>query len=385
MNSGLYLGRFVASMDPIHRPGSQDSTAGFANGSAPSPEQLAAIRRNRNRRFQGKSAPQKGGRPTDEQVLKRYKSDPWDKLLRPRHTGIFDMMHPEEDGRSWGPGGCSGPYGKRRGRGRLFPCEKYHFCGFHWEARCRWASLMAMVSFLNQPNVWKFSLSLPGIREDPEAVLEARRKISEALRYRGFTRQFIFIQEFGDNPLQGVKGHLDGIIAGPDPDVGILDVRHNDSLRKTLKPFHARPDGGYWNEYIHHKPLDTSTLTAQLRDLYNKGRYAGRPTFPVRRILAGLYYQDGLPRVRLTNVHAKTKLADLRDIPASRKDPDWTSKQLIWATQQAEAWRLAGTNKPVSPRGVKLPVRDLTEILKATKWRTKYGLPNDDKMRKRFL
>ena len=150
--------------------------SGFYNGQAPTADELAAIKRARSARGRGTSTRKSHERPSLEEVRKRYRRDTYDRLLRPHYLPIYHILYPDEDERSgWDPGGCSGPWGRRRARGKLWQCQKHHFCCFCWEARCRWSSLHAMLAHYGQPNAVKFSMSLPGVRQDPEAMLGARQ------------------------------------------------------------------------------------------------------------------------------------------------------------------------------------------------------------------
>ncbi len=312
-----------------------------------------------------------------------------DGVGRPYWLPIYNWIKPPDDfGVKGHPAGCAGPLlrtksGARRSR---FPCDKYHFCTYCWERRRRMGGLRAALYHTGQDQIVKFSISLPGVRANPEKVVEARRQVVKVLRRAGFDRQTVWVHTFGENPAQGPKGHLDGIASGPaDADPGVFDVDAHDALQRVLRPFHERPDAGFWQPHVHHRSAKQPTVRKDVKELVKAGMYAGRPTFHTKRIWAGLYGPMHDLRVRMTYTAPKRKghvTAPLEINGSAVKD--WAFEDLYRATKEAEEWReIAG--RTVMPRGAKIRAFVLDAVLDDTRWRRRYRLPKSNDLRERFL
>lgn len=360
------------------------------------PEQKAAWRQ----QLQGKPAPAapaaaKAGagwsHPWPEErpelaLVRRRHRQLWTRTLRPYWLPTWRFLHPDPDEAPRNPPwACNGPPGRQKiqfpGQSRWL-CDQVHFCAYCWERRCRWAGLRTALAHVGAENTHKISLSLPGIRTDPDAVLEARSAFTKALRRRGFDRVTLWVHVFGEDPRQGPKAHLDGVVSGADADVDVLDVEHNQSLRRVLQPFHERPDGGYWTPHLHASSVDEKRPRHRAKNLVLAGFYAGRPTFPTRRIWAGLYGSMHDLHVRMTTVTRKRK-TPVRDlVVAGRVATDWSAGDLLAATRTAEAW---GGLRPTVPRGVRLKPMQLDAVLEETPWRVLYRLERDEDLRGKHL
>lgn len=327
-------------------------------------------------------------RPSLDEIKVRY-NHICNRRGRPYWNPVYPIIYPEEaeDRPYWNPAGCIGPKSKQfpRRAARPFACRLHNFCSFCWERRRRESGFRAAVHHTGQENVTKFSLSLPGVRTNVETVKEARTAFIRYLKRNGFDRITCYIHTFGENPAEGAKGHLDGVCSGADGDPEVLQPHHASALRSLLLKYHHRPDAGFWEPKVQSRAVATSSTAKQVNDLILAGFYAGRPTFHTRRVLAGLYGEPMDYRVRMTNMGGKSKKQPVQDLAqvVKRAVPDWTFRDLMTATNEAEQWDKAA-GRPVLPRGVRLKPKHLDSILADTKWRGYYRLHGDDKMREKY-
>ncbi len=326
-------------------------------------------------------------RPSLDQVKARY-NHICNRRGRPYWNPVYPFIYPEdaEDRPYWNPAGCIGPKAKQfpRRQARPYPCRLHNFCSFCWERRRRESGFRAAAHHAGEQNIMKFSLSLPRVRMDVEKVKEARTSFVRFLKRNGFDRVTCYIHTFGENPAEGAKGHLDGVCSGPDGDPDVLALDQVSVLRQLLLKYHHRPDSGFWEPEVKSRPIVTGSTPAQVKDLILAGFYAGRPTFHTRRVLAGLYGPHLDYRVRMTNVGGKKKRTPVMDLEINKvKVPEWTFKDLLFATNEAEQWDKA-MGRPVLPRGVRLKPKHLDPILNDTGWRPYYRLHDDEKMREKY-
>lgn len=327
-------------------------------------------------------------RPTAQQVKVRYNRI-CNRQGRPYWNPTYDIIYPEEaeERPYWNPRGCLGPKAKKfpRRRGRAFVCRLHNFCTFCWERRRREGGIRAAACHADQENVVKWSVTLPGVRTDPETVKQARTAMVRYLKRNGFDRVTCYIHTFGENPAQGPKGHLDGIASGAEGDPALLDTSNTHELRDLLLKYHHRPDAGFWEPNVDSHVIDHRTPRKMVNDLILGGFYAGRPTFHTRRVVAGTYGTAWNYRVFMTNMGGKSRKTPVGPLldRNEEKVPDWSWDDLLRATMQAEEWDKA-TGRPVLPRGIEMETKFLDELIDDTGWRTFYRLPSDDDLREKY-
>lgn len=317
------------------------------------------------------------GVPNPEVILRRYHGSRhhW----RPTYLPFIEQHLGDESGYVRGhPGKCGGPR-RNRDPPRGYPCNKVHWCTYCWERRCRQGGVLAAFTHAGMPRVVKFSVSLPATRTDLSAVQGARKAFIQVCRDAGYSRWTVWIHAFGDNPAHGFKGHLDGYVSGPLDADGSVFVDHGRGFRDALAKHHNTGDHR-WDVHVHNRLLDPSSFN-HVKDLVLGGFYAGRPTFPTRRVYAGLYRDDQDFRVRLTTVNRKTRSASQvqRLTVDGRLQPDWSEADLHLALKRAEAWK---TRVAASRRQPTMGL--MSDLLKATNWRRKYRLQNRYQLEERY-
>ncbi len=328
-------------------------------------------------------------KPTAKQVKVRYNRI-CNKQGRPYWNPTYDFIYPEEseDRPYWNPMGCIGPKSKQfpMRKARPFVCRLHNFCTFCWERRRLQGGLRAAACHADQENVVKWSVSLPGVRTDPEIVKQARTSVVRYLKRNGFDRVTCYVHTFGENPAEGPKGHLDGICSGSDGDIDALDPAHVTDLRKLLLKYHHRPDAGFWEPHVERHLIEHDKAPDMVNELILAGFYAGRPTFHTRRIVAGTYGTPANYNVFLTNMGGKSKktpVAPLINKHTQLAYPDWSWQDLLRATMQAEEWDKA-IGRPVIPRGIEMKTKHLDALIEDSSWRRFYRLPGDEELREQY-
>lgn len=272
-------------------------------------------------------------------------------------------------------------------------CGKTVFCNYCWERRAYWSGMKAGCIHASSPTVTKFSTTLVELRQDPDAFLQYRKNAWDWLRQlAGYRLATINIHVYGENPAEGVKLHLDGIVSGgDDADATVFAEggRFEDYTRSWFDkyarnhPKYERLEGSRIRTSSHATAIGLGA--AWFNDLILAGMYSGRQTFPTPRVRAGLYGRHGDYRVRLTNMHRTRKLADLQDHRnvEGHVTPDWSHAQLVGI--QAEAIRLWDhVGYPLHSRDVKVEEDRLEAILAASRWRHRYRLDGDDALRGQY-
>lgn len=306
---------------------------------------------------------------------------------RPYVLPVYRDNWPQDrENRGWDATNCIGPRGKQwpRRAGKAYICSKSNYCSWCWERRRHRSGLLAAFHHIGDPVVIKHSVTLPGVRTDPLVVREAKNAWVRFLKAEGFQHVTGFPHTFGENPAEGPKGHLDFIASGTDCSIDSLIPDLNPKIADVLKPYHERPDQGFWTPHVSVRQIDHPTDKKQVNDLILAGMYAGRATLHVRRLLAGLYGPPYDPQVRMTTVTGKKGEQVERMHVGGKPVPDWNRETMKIACQTADEWD-AAMGRPTRPRGVKVKANHLRTIIEDTPWRYKYRLATDDELWEKYL
>ena len=273
------------------------------------------------------------------------------------------------------PWNCSGPREKGRFEPGKWPCDQPLICGSCWDRQRHKAALKGAQRHLHGEKVVKFSQTLPLIRNDPEAVAEARKAYCKALKDLGWTNQTVWVQTFGEHPWEGPKGHLDGVVSGDgewpivhgkSAATGIMHGALADAVEHAFGPKHEL--------VMSARAVDPASRRG-MTDLVSGLKYAGRETFPTLRILAGAMDWN-CEIVKFTNVHGGncrfTRKIETLPNP-QRLDGLWTYNDVYqWAATAAE-WNSVigrgGRTRTVKPKP--LLQRRFEEIVPLGYWRLK--------------
>lgn len=237
------------------------------------------------------------------------------------------------------PWNCSGPRMKGQFESGRWPCDQPLICGSCWDRQRHKAALKGAQRHLHGENVVKFSQTLPLIRTDPAAVLEARKAYCKALKDLGWKHQTVWVQTFGEHPWEGPKGHLDGVISGD----GEWPIVHQKSsgtgiMHGVLADAVEHAFGQKHELVMSARAVDPSTRRG-MTDFVSGLKYAGRETFPTLRILAGAM-DINCDLVKFTTVDGGNCRfpRKIEDVPnKARLDGLWTYNDVYqWAETAAE-------------------------------------------------
>ena len=304
---------------------------------------------------------------------------------RPYYLPSYNFLYPRErENRGWDAGNCIGPRDKKypKPTGKRLLCHKHNYCAFCWERKRRNSGLRAALHHVNDPVIVKHSLTLPGERTDPVRVRGARKVWVKFLKKEGFEHVTAYVHTYGENPNEGVKGHLDLIASGADCHIDSINPHANPKVQEILRPFHQRPDQGFFQPFVSRREIQQPTTKKTVNELVLAGMYAGRSTLHVRRILAGLYGDQYFPNVHLTTVTGKKGCQVEAMTSAGGKPPDWTYADLLRICNEADEWDQA-IGRATRPRGVRLKPKVLDEVLRDTRWRYTFRLDNEEDLKKR--
>lgn len=320
------------------------------------------------------------GRPKIPEVWTRYQ-ELLDNEGRPHYLDVHDEIY--QPGESWNPSTypsqCSGP--QRAGR----MCGRINFCCWCYERRAHQQAVKAAMIHIGQPNIHRISIPLDFAGNHPMHARNALRLISRVLRRHNFTRQSLWLHPFGDNPFTGLKTHIEGIVSGDDADPDILDPSLPGGLGLTLRRLRDETGDGARPIDIYVERLHPHSRK-HVDDLVHHGIEAGRPSWPVRRIHAGLYEdKKGRLRCRFTDVEDGRSPTHLRDLPVESDDhlPDATGEDILTYAVVAEHWR-ESVGRPVMTRNIKVEPAFADLVARATAWRSLYSLPDDQEMHLRY-
>ena len=289
-----------------------------------------------------------------------------------------DLYRPGEDGNpSTRPSQCRGPNGRM--------CGRVNFCTWCHERRTHANAVKVAMIHIGQPNIHRIRIPLGQGRTHPKHARDCLRRVSGVLRRHNFTRQTLWLHAFDENPFHGPRAHIEGIVSGNDADPDILDPTRPGGLGLILKRFQAGGvDSGQPIE-VHVERLHPHSRK-HVDELVRHGLECGRPSWPTRRIHAGLYLdKKGRTRCRLTDVHDKSRPTHIKDIPCESPDhiPDATGDDLLTMAIVAEHWREA-VSKPVMTRNVRVEPVFADLVVRATLWRDHYVLPSDSALETRW-
>lgn len=314
---------------------------------------------------------------TNEVVAQRYR-DPSYKLpsgqKRALFLGYFDALYDAGliTNRSQ-PAACAGPNRKGWTGASKFMCRQSLLCGPCWDRRRHEQAIGVLQRQLHGGPVVSFSMTTPAIRHDAEAMREARDDFTRVVQGLGWTCYSIYVHTYGENPGQGPKGHLDGIIGAlPGSDSrSVLGEHIKGDWNKKRARFEPCSDvvdalRHCWDTRVaRHEPQIHARVLAPHKPGYVWGllkaaKYASRQTFPTLRLIAGQMDAAGT-HFRLTNVNGtlckEDHVGDIKAIPNTRRSdglfpgPD----VLSWAQLAAHWDRAVGrhkhsTTRPIHPR-----------------------------------
>ncbi len=319
------------------------------------------------------------GRPKLMQVWQRHRELVTDDL--PNYLDIHDDIY--EPGGSWNPSrypkDCAGPVNPDKN------CGRSNFCLWCHERRRRADAIRAAMIHIGQPNLHRISIPLDkwgGIH--PKHARDCLRRIAGVLQRHGFTRQSIWLHAFGDNPCDGVKSHIEGVVSGFDADPDVLDTSMPGGVGLILKRFQDDEDSAQpikvEVERLH--PHSRKHVDA----LVNHALDCATPSFPVKRLYAGLFMDKrGQVRSRITTVADGVRPMHIKDLPCKSQDhlPDATRDDLLTWAIVAEHWR-ESVSKPIMTRNVRVDPAFADLVLRATAWRGDFRLASDVELMDRW-
>lgn len=300
---------------------------------------------------------------------------------RPKWLEVHDDIYPPGDkyAPSRRPNQCSGP--RRPGK----PCGRHNFCCWCHERRARSEAIKAAMIHIGQPNIHRISIPLDFAGIHPMHARNALRLVSRVLRRHNFTRISLWLHPFNENPFDGIRSHIEGIVSGLDADPDILDPTRPGGLGLTLKRMREEAGDSAKPIKIHSEQLHPHSRK-HVDDLVRHGIECGRPSWPVRRIHAGLYQDKRKQtRCRLTNVRDGGTPTHLIDYAVKTDDhlPDPKKDDILAWALMAEYWR-SSVGRPVITRNVQVAPGFVDLVERATTWREEYKLPSNEELEQQY-
>lgn len=319
------------------------------------------------------------GRPKLAAIRERH-HELLDEEGRPYYLAVHDEIY--APGEAWNPSTypsqCRGPDGRM--------CGRINFCTWCHE-RCTHANAVkAAMIHIGQPNIHRIRIPLGQGRTHPKHARDCLRRISGVLRRHNFTRQTLWLHPFDENPFHGPRAHIEGIVSGDDADPDILDPNRPGGLGLILKRFQEDGEDSGQPIEVRVERLHPHSRK-HVHDLVRHGLGCGRPSWPTRRIHAGLYEdKKRRTRCRLTDVHNRSRPTHIKDLACESPDhvPDATGDDILTMAIVAEHWREA-VGKPVMTRNVRVDPAFVDLVARATTWREDYRLQSDEEFSERWV
>lgn len=320
------------------------------------------------------------GRPKLKDVWDRYR-EVLDDEGRPNFLDIHDDIY--QPGQAWNPSryprDCAGPANADK------TCGRHNFCLWCHERRAHADAVRAAMVHIGQPNIHRIRIPLGQGRNHPKHARDCLRRVAGVLQRHNFTRQSIWLHPFEDNPCDGVRAHIEGIVSGDDADPDVLDPDRPGGLGLILRRFQEGGEDGALPVRVDVERLHPHSRK-HVDDLVQHAVECATPSFPVKRIWAGLY-MDKKKRVRcrMTTVAEGVRPTWIKDLPCKSPDhvPDATRDELLTWAVVAEHWR-ESVSKPVMTRNVRVHPAFVDLVARATLWRDGYRLQSTDDLQKRW-
>ncbi len=317
------------------------------------------------------------GRPTVMDVWQRYQH-----ILatddRPYYLDIHEDIY-ADDRPQRGPEACLGPINPEKN------CGRQNFCLWCYERRAHNDGLRAAMIHSGQPNLYRISIPLGQGRNHPMHAKDCMRRVAGVLRRHGFSRFTLWLHPFGPNPCDGIRAHIEGLVSGADADPDVLDPEYPRAIGSILERFREGGEDSGQPASVHTERLHPHS-TKHVDDLVRHAIECARPSFPVRRIWAGMYL-DKMKRVRcrMTDIVDGQRPYYTKDLacPSPDNTGHATRDELLTWAIMAESWRTT-VEKPVMTRKVDVEQHFADLVIQATPWREAFRLGSDDELRNRW-
>ncbi len=320
------------------------------------------------------------GRPKLMDVWSRFHA-PLDENGEPFWLELHDDTY--QPGEAWNPSrypsDCAGPASPDKN------CGRHNFCLWCYERRAHKDAVKAAMIHIGQPNLNRISIPLDQGRNHPMHARDCMRRVAGVLQRHNFTRMTLWLHAFQENPCDGVRAHIEGIVSGFDADPDILDPTRPGGLGLILKRFREGGEDSGQPLRIDVTPLHPHSRK-HVKELVQHAIQCATPSFPVKRIWSGLYKdKKGRTRCRMTTIDEGLRPTHAKDLPCPTPDhlPDATMDELLTWAVVAEHWREA-VSKPLMTRNIDVDPAFADLVARATPWREHYRLESDEQLQNRW-